>query len=406
MQARILGKRKDGSLKVRFRYWEDGELKTVPQKKVRKLYKEDDVEPERLLLEARYDAKKLEREHRESWRDKYYDFEQLEEEYRKYRKEEAPNSWKQKVFDFKYVLHYFLNIKKSPNLDDWRRHFKPFKTWLEVRCRSVKTGKKLSYGTLNHIIVELNWFLHCMAELGHCDPPPKLKHFPKHKTDRFLGDKALVSEKEFIEIKSILEKMNPRMALFYELLRDSGMRLNEAWSLTYDDIVPGKMEYEPLAKELERCGLEYEAFIILSRQLGDNDQPEPDWKPLKQRYEICEENNRYIPICSPELHDRLVDYFEEEGVGFLFRGYFSKNVFRNTLVKAYAQTKHFYKHPHCLRHTRANELAGIAGFSMTLNKLILGHGEKTLERYLHLNKSIERRIVRKNKEKTFKKRNR
>lgn len=404
MQVRNLGKRKDGSLKVRFRYWQDGKLKTVPQKKLRKLYNEDEIESERLLLEARYDAKKLEKELRESWRDKYYDFGKLEEEYLRYRKVDAPNSWMQKIYDFKYVLHYFLNIKKSPNLDDWKRHFKPFKLWLEEECRSVKTKQKLSYGTLNHIIVELNWFLKCMSELHLCDEQPKVKHFPPSKADKFLGGEAIVRDSEFKEIEAILETRDPRMALFYSLLRDTGMRINELWSLTYEDVFSGKVTYIPLAKELERCGLDYEAFIVLRRQLDSTGGVDPVWKPLKQRHEISERNNRFIPICSLDLHNSLVDYLQEEKEGFIFRGHFTKNVFRNALVKAYASTKYDYKHPHCLRHTRATELAGISGFSMTLNKLLLGHGEKTLERYLHLNSEIQRNVTRDNRNREFRKR--
>ena len=142
-------KNKSGNITYRFRYRDkSGKLTTVPRKYWKHIKSTDKEKMEEYLpvLESRFDTRVKEKEKRESWHDKYYNYVSLVDEFIEYRKESAPNSWKDKISWFEnYVLDYFLNRKHCASLDEWSHYFVDFRRWLERHAKGVKTKKTVVF---------------------------------------------------------------------------------------------------------------------------------------------------------------------------------------------------------------------------------------------------------------------
>ena len=377
-------------------------IRSYPQPK-------NDTEANRLLktLEAKYDERKARLLEQNSWHEKYYNFKDLVEIFDSERQKAAPNSWKSKKHWFNYVLDYFLNIKQAPNLNEWKFHFEGFKDHLsQVKPHRFKSKNKLSYASRNHIINELNAFLSIMAKKYKCDPQPKLDTFSAHLVDNFKDSESIVEEKEFLSIYKELKLINLDHADFYYILKITGMRLNELRGISLNDVRSGLPPEKSMVNLFNQGGIkskDMKGYIVLKQQpLERSNNGNVKFKALKSKPKISNKYNRYIPILDKTGWEIIKKYvknikkvYQNEEFGKDLSNYCfwldstNKNNFSTSLKKAYKKTKYKYKSPHCLRHTKATELASL-DFTEQLAKMILGHTSKTTQRYIHLRDMMEK----------------
>jgi integrase len=399
-------RRKDGSINFRFRYRNSAgrfisvtkkQLPYIPQSRA-------EAEELRPILEARFEAKKRIKQRTKEWHKKFYDFKNLVNVYEDHAKESAPNSWNSKIRWFEYyVLKFFLMTKMCSNLDEWQLYFEEFKKWLRKDDISAR-GTSISIASANHCINELNVFLSLMAKSRQCQPVPNLEPFPAHMVDNEKTADDLVEEGEFKEVVKNLKGIDPVAMDLYIILRETGMRLNEALGITLADVKKGDPPNKKLTKLLKENKISpIYAYIILMKQPKIASRAkggEISWKPLKTKYKIDLKEARYIPIASKqafqsikrrvgEVKERFyrAEFGKEPGNYPLFYDYINKNTFSLRLKKAYERTNYRYKSPHCLRHTRATEIVSDT-FSEMLAKLILGHSSKVFQRYIHFKSQL------------------
>lgn len=354
--------------------------------------------------EAEIDSAKSRVMRRMQWKTQYYQFSKISDSYIENCKKTQPNSWKNTAFYLEqYVLPYFLDVKKSNNLNNWSLHFEDFKNWLEDSAYTIKKKKALiSYSTKNHCIKTLNTFLDYARRNNLVDPANvyKMTGFSSSK----IGSRdasALISEDEFRFIHSKLKESNPLVATFFECAYWTGMRFNEIYGLSIDDLFIGEVEDGVLKPALEKHEIKYYGYINLESQpatkirerLRDGTIKR---KPLKGKPRIHPKNNRVIPIISKELFNNLVKLFkaQEEKLKHKAFGSDPKNyvLFENLthseavveLRQAYGKSKYTQKSYHCCRHTRCTELVGKTR-DFVLAQLWLGHArQETTLRYTHI----------------------
>lgn len=410
--------KKNGTVYFRYKYRDkNGVLKTIPVSSHSHL---DHTNYDQMLehlkyFEAKYDSRAKEKDQRESWHDKYHNFQNLLEIYTEAIKEKAPRSWESKVAYFRfYVLPFFLTEKGASNLEEWRSHFGAFRKYLK-KVKQVRSKKLLSLNSQNHCITELNNFLTIMSSESpsKCEVQPKCAQF-EDRTDASL--KSLTEVFEAAEIKAMyqfLSAENENAAYLFMVLVNTGMRISEALGIGPSNILKKKVPHDQLNNMLKVLKLDnYQTHIFFNRQLDNSgvvgDEDEIVYVPLKAKNNIHERYMRYVPIfdkATDEIISILMrrikqDYQEKKYGGdkdnyLLFGRHLSQSILYNLMVKFYESNKKFSrKSPHDCRHSMSTWLAG-KDISGTLGKIMLGQTEKTQQRYNHLAEQMARVNTRK-----------
>jgi integrase len=388
---------------------------TIPLEKIPVYKTKEEAEKNMPIFEAKYDQRLAERQKRESWHDKYYQFEELIRLYESNRKITAKNSWDSKIFWFKdYVLEFFLNNKHAANLEEWKFYFKEFKSWLRD-AKTKRSQKPLSFASKNHCINELNCFLSLMWDEGQCDPQPKLSLFSEKEVNNHKTAKDLISDSEFNAIYNqlkVFEELNgtdSHHSDAYYILRHTGMRINELRGIGLNDVRPGRPPRKEIDDLLKSNNFgEVYSYIFLQHQPANIERSSGihiEWKPLKGKSDTMKDA-RYIPITDALTHNILRKYYlaakvdketkrfgeENRNYAFFF-DYVSSQGMRYRIEKAYKAIgkEDDYKSTHYSRHTNTTDIVSKSkGMSDELAKLILGHskGSKATERYNLLYKEI------------------
>lgn len=399
------------------------DLKNIPVFKTKA-----EADAQKHIFEAKYDARLRERESRETWHDKYYNFEELIKIYETHRKESAKNCYESCFIWFRdYVLQFFLIQKQAVNLEEWRMHFKEFRLWL-TDVRGKRHGKVLAYASKNKCINELNYFLNLMWEEGKCDAQPSLKIFSEDLVNNHRGAKHLISDDEFNKVYA--ELVNYELATgtsshysdVYYLLKFSGLRITELTGIGLNNVRSGKIPRQEVSDLMLRNGIsEIYSYIFLLDQPSSQERDgngSIQWKPLKGKKKNDIRSARYIPITDKKAHNILAKYYKEareqkekriwgeesKNYAFFF-DHISANGLRYRLKKAYDKLSTDYKSPHLARHTLATYLTRLSqGMNDELAAMILGHkkNSKTIQRYNLLFKEIvEEEINKANAENEF-----
>lgn len=399
-----LRKRANGEEYFSFVYW-DGEkrvrLKTQDHPQFKSLA---DAKEWAKAKEAEYESAKSRIIRRLQWRTQFYEFTKLADEYVENCKKTQPNSWKNTAFYLNhYVLPFFLDVKKSNNPNNWSLFFEDYKNWLEDTAKGTKRNKKsIAYSTKNHCVKTLNTFLDYLVRKNLLDKANvyKMTGFPASKINlRDAG--ALISEVEFKTIYNLLTKDNPLVATFFQTAYYTGMRFNEIYGLSIDDIFIGEIEDIVLKRALEDHEIEYFGYIVLESQPAAKVRDRlPDGsikrKPLKGKPKISEKYNRLVPIIDKVLFNNLVKLYKNQEAKFKQKAYGSNPkdyvLFENLtsseasvdLRAAYEKTSFLAKSYHCCRHTRCTELVGNTR-DFVLARYWLGHArQETTLRYTHI----------------------
>ena len=403
-------KRPNGEAYFSFVYW-DG------KKRVR--LKQNDHPQFKTLEEAKQWAKSKTAEvhcakaramKRLEWRSMYYDFAKIVDGYAEYCKKVQKNSWKNTIFYLDhYTLPFFLTVKAANNPNDWSMYFEDYKDWLEKEATTIRSSDKIiSYSTKNHCIKTVNTFLSYMVSKRLIDPGNvfKMTGFPPSMINSRDAN-AVISKTEFETIYKMLKEKNELIATFFQTAYFTGMRFNEIFGLSMDDLFNGELEECIMKRSLKNHDMQYSGYIVLESQpMSKTKTRLPDGsikrKPLKGKPKIDEKFNRIIPILDRDLFNNLVRLFKTQEQKLKNKVYgenpkdyllFEKMtmVDANTLLReAYAKTKFIPKSYHCCRHTRCTELVGQTG-DFILAKTWLGHArQETTLRYTHIHQQMTR----------------
>lgn len=338
------------------------------------------------------------------WKTQYYEFSKLSDSYIEYCKKTQPSSWKNSAFDLEnYVIPYFLDVKKSNNPNNWSLHFEDFKRWLEEDAYTIKRNRRLiSYSTKNHCIKTLNTFLEYMKKQNLVDPSNvyKVTSFPSHKVGSRNAE-HLIAPEEFKEVHRNLVETNPLVSTFFETAYWTGMRFNEIFGLSMDDLMAGELQDNVLGPALKDHKIDCFGYILLESQPATKIRLRLNngvikRKPLKGKHKIDPKFNRLVPIISKELFNNLVKLYkiQEEKFKKKIYGPDPKNyvLFEDlntteasmALRDAYKNTKYTPKSYHCCRHTRCTELVGQTR-DFVLARYWLGHArQETTLKYTHI----------------------
>lgn len=366
---------------------------------------EEEAKEFQKLLEALHESESIRIQRRIEWKNKYYNFNDLMDQYEAWQKKEAPNSFKTNLTYMKhYVLRFFLTLQNLPNVDMWSDHFEAFRDWLEKDAFRLK-GKKqlLSYNSKNHAISALNTFLIHLHSRNYLAKLKTCPSFPEHLTNkRSLDDVIQPGEAETIRDALIMHGCQDE-ADFYEFLYFTGMRFHEGLGVSLGDFFQGKLTDSIIGKALENNGIEYFGYVVVDSQF-DFIRPDGTLKRafLKGEKEISERTARTVPIIDKALWNRIVGRLAEQHALFkqgkfgvdkknyiLFRAV-NINTGSARLKKAFAAAKLRYRSWHCLRHSRATFLIGQIKDTMVV-RLWTGHKSlKVLERYNHIYQSVVR----------------
>ncbi len=413
--------RANGDEYFSFVYW-DGERRVRLKKQEHPHFdSRDQAEEWAKAKEAEFESAKSRIIRRLKWKSQYYEFAKISESYADYCKKIQPNSWKNSIFYLNhYVLPFFLDVKKSNNPNNWSLHFEDFRNWLEDEAIGVKhSKKKLAYSTKNHCIKTLNVFLDYLGRNNLVDKSNvhKLSGFPASKIN-FRDAGSLITEEEFRSIYSILKETDPLVAIFFMTAFYTGMRFNEIFGLSIDDLYVGELEDNVLRTALADHKIPYYGYVVLESQPATKIRERlPNGsiqrKPLKGKPRISEKHNRLVPIIDKHLFNELVKLYKAQE-GKLKQRRFGSNpkdyvLFEDltqsetvvALREAYAKTRYTHKSYHCCRHTRCTELVGKTR-DFVLARYWLGHArQETTLRYTHIYQQSARTARKKNQKVDF-----
>ncbi len=399
-----LRKRANGESYFSFVYY-NGEKRIRLKKEEHPVFTNwNDAEAWAKAKEAEYDSTRSRIIQRLKWKTQFYEFAKLSNEYIEYCKKTQPNSWKNTEFYLEhYVIPFFLDIKKINNPNNWSMYFEEYRDWLEEKAETVTAPKRLiAYSTKNHCIKTLNTFLQFLLRKNLLDKSNvyKMSGFPASKITMRSAD-ALISKDEFKVILGILQDENPLVATFFETAYYTGMRFNEIYGLSIDDIFTGELDDTVLNKALTDHKIDYFGYIVLESQPANkirNRLPNGTItrKPLKGKPAINEKFNRLVPIIDKTLFNNLVKLYKIQQTKFKQKIYGSNPkdymLFEHltsttaalVLRQAYEKTKFIHKSYHCCRHTRCTELVGNTR-DFVLARYWLGHSrQETTLRYTHI----------------------
>lgn len=417
-------------------YYEDGKRKRLPVKDGYKYFSEQECQKEIKKIERDYGLQKILAKERLQWETKYHEKRELIDAFERYQSDKgrAPNTYKSSVTYLQYYIYPFFMGKKSqgfsnePRLALWSRHFEDFKIWLNTKAKTIKKSgkdnKPISLSTQNHIIRTLNVFMDFCSKRGEL----KQEHYYKLKAHEksLLGERGandLIDKEEFKKVyKRLLKKSKQEKdvkslkyrdaAYFYALLYWSGMRFNEAFGLSIDDIYTSKaIKDSTIARDLEHYKIDSYGFILINSQPAlktryDSENPnckKVPRKALKGKKSIKDKDMRNIPIINSECWDNIVELYleakeshenqvldtENKKDYLLFQNATHSDLNRylkETQLELQSEgsiDRHFRTY-HCARHTRATEIIGSTR-SFFLAKSWLGHArEETTMRYIHI----------------------
>lgn len=330
-----------------------------------------------------------------AWREKFYDFAELVGKFETWVKQRAPNEngASRQRLDY-YIMPFFLETKLCNNVNQWRYFYQEFRNWLDQEAASPKYNRKISYSYKNHVINTLNQFTQFLLDYNKMDPESRVlcSHFPRHLVgSRSVED--ILSDEEFKDVHERLKKIDAGVADFFYILRHTGMRFNELFSLPLIALHSGKMD-GPLDKTLTEVGINYYGYIFLESQCAPGRPKDNNGlyvrKPLKSRKKIDMKGARTIPIQDKECWNILARRYKVgKTLGAdlnqkLFFEELGKTIIERTLYDLYANLTYKAKQYHCLRHTFATYLIGETR-SYFLAQAILGHRTlRIFEGYNHL----------------------
>jgi len=342
---------------------------------------------------------------------KYPDFDLLIEKFLSAQKSDAPNSWQSSMlYLHRFVLDFYLLQKSVYDVNEWYLYFEEFRDFLEKRATVEGKHKIIDYSTMNHCIRTLNKFLSVMqrSHVLKSSSPLKCRPFPKDKLNT-RGYKDIFKPDEYLSLKNSLVKSKE----FFIILFNSGMRFNELYSLSIDDIREVDDLPDHLKERFTSYKVEVFGFISLESQIDGKVRSEARFKakkngdylferkPLKSCKKIDSKNRRIIPIFDKETWDIIIkNYdrgcleFESSKFGTNPKDYFLLDVDPSVLRREFIQ--HTKKGFHSCRHTYITTLVGRFN-DMTLTRLISGHRSEAFEAYVHIYQQYAEETSRKHK---------
>lgn len=147
-------------------------------------------------------------------------------------------------------MYYFLDIRNSSNPNNWHLLFREFKDWVDEEMLNCNGEKTQSYSTKNHAINVLNTFLECLGEYGKIDQDSvkRVKPWPKSMIKN-KDHTSVISERDFSRIlvairaqSSFSDLERETISEFYRVLRETGMRINELWSMPFCSLHRGQIK--------------------------------------------------------------------------------------------------------------------------------------------------------------------
>lgn len=353
---------------------------------------------------AEFDSMQARAQKRLEWKNKYYDFSTLAAEYIQDCQKTQKNSWKNSEFYlYHYVIPFFLLEKHSNNPNNWNLYFEDFRNWLEDEALTIQEPKRpISYSSKNHCIKALNTFLSYLLKKNKIDPSNvyKLRGFGTHLLNsRDAND--LISPEEFKAVYNKLKSLDEQVAILFQTAYYTGMRFGELYGLSMNNLYAGEINDIVLKNALSDHNIKYYGYIVLESQPASKTRTrEPDGtikrKPLKSRKQICEKNNRVIPIIDKDLYNNLVKLYKDQKKlhqssifgpdrdNYVLFDKVSVSACNRLLFSAFFQSGHKYKSFHCCRHTRCTELVGQTR-DFVLARMWLGHTRQEVTlRYTHI----------------------
>jgi integrase len=395
-----LRKNKDGTTYYSFVHY-DTKKKTqdrLSRKEIRKRFGKDILTEKEAaeclkVLSAKYEAEKIRIQRRITWESEYYEYAKLLEEYTVSQMERAPNSWQNNVHYLKhYVLYYFLQIAKVNSIDLWPDNFAKFKTWLQT-AKKIRGKDIIAVSSMNHAIKSANTFLDHLYRDRTIEFAQRLESFPEHMLKMRDIDDVVSPEEVEIIYKELKSKEYHEEALLFRYLYFSGMRFNEAMSISYGCMFDGNIKDGFMKAKTEAYKITYFGYIVSEGQFGSIDKNgHVNRLPFKGRKKIEEKYNRIIPIIDAELWNAMADTAEHvfnskpKGTNpkdMLLFGGINDSTMTRRLQDAFQAKGLKWRPPHCLRHSRATMLVGQTSDPILTQAWLGQTSPKTLERYNH-----------------------
>jgi hypothetical protein len=121
-------------------YGEDGKRRRLKQSEHPKFPSTEDGEAWCKAQKAIYATRKAAHEKKLSWRNTYYDFNDLLTLFTAYQKKQAPNSWEGNVgYLQNWIFPFFLNLQHMGNVNDWPSKFQEFRDWISSGLMSLRS---------------------------------------------------------------------------------------------------------------------------------------------------------------------------------------------------------------------------------------------------------------------------
>lgn len=344
------------------------------------------------------------------WKNKFFNFNELLISYKNWQKKEAPNSYQSNVtYLTNYVYPYFLSERELSDVNSWHKHFKEYTDWLE-QVTAPKTGKKLTYSTMNACIRTLNGFIKFLVQynkIGALEGSIKCHGFKQSLVRQNVRTyKDVITESEFENLKKSLGLSKE----FFIVLYNTGMRFNELYSLPVSAIHKGSDNIKDLIKKPFRTlGKTIYGYIYLESQIKnktsyrDNKTGHIGRKPLKSKDKICHANSRTIPITDLETWEIIKKQHAKAKKDFQERVHLSSdpndyllfNIDVNKLRRDFSsKTKKSF---HCARHSFTTFLVrdfvenGLSA-EMAIRP-ITGHTSDAFHGYVHVVEEMNMKAV-------------
>lgn len=355
-------------------------------------------------------------------RKKFPDMQILAEKFLKAQKEDAPNSYESSVLYLeRFVFAFYLDRLGLNDINQWHKYFEDFRNYLADEATVKGRSEKIAYATKNHCIRTLNKFLSVMQRTNHLDSTISLKCRPFAKNLlNVRGYEHLFTPQETLYLKENLVESRE----FFIILLNTGMRFNEAYSLSIDDVREAQDLPLHLVKRFKDYKLKVYGFISLESQISGKSRNNAykiaeqekkknknvktlgesrglfHRKPLKSCKKINSKNRRIIPIFDKETWDiigenynRAIEDYHSRKYDSNPKDYFLLDVEPNTLRREFL--KHTKKGFHAARHTAITYLTQKLSSDENIIKLISGHRSEAYATYVHLAQKLSEEAARK-----------
>jgi integrase len=347
--------------------------------------------------EKAYHQKKL------SWKNQYYDFATLLQDYSKWQSAKAPNTYRNCVsYLDQWTFAFFLGVKKVGNVNNWHLFFQEFADWLQ----GSHEGKVLAASSVNNILKTTNTFITFLLAYNKISPDAarRLPTLPDHKI-KYRTHEDVISKAEAAAVYQEMLTIDKDAAEFFLILYHTGLRFNELFGLSIKALFKGHTSNIPLHQELEKSGIAYLGYLYLESQIANpRKKREPDKsfkrKALKGAKVISPKNSRVIPIIDKAVWNILAKRYKAEMDNYAQLKYTSDKedyIFFNdldwnkatrTLREAYKRLRLRRKSHHSCRHSFTTNLVGETR-NFFLVRTITGHKkDRNFELYLHIYEQI------------------